>query len=408
MRLRTAVPDEGKDKDWAQKALASLYQQPRNEPLPSTLHRVASAPNLRPVTSAGGAANWNLKKGDDTRLQEIENLKRTHGKTTPLAPLDHVPSPENLEGRPQTSAAVLESPTGATRKTSRLVQLDALSFDSKQEPESPGSSMPSSPLGRSDGHAFDKRPAASTAMAPSDGRSAVRRASIRAIPVSIAILSHQWHLDLETVKAASRFFVQHATLPGIDDNEDIHREGILSEEAMLDVVCEICKVESVEEMTSEAKRVMIVADTNGDGVVDFEEFCVWYNSRAFLEFVNCSKELLEVRELGHKMKIPAIDMDYYKHLYDKFDTDGSGDIDYDEFQELMHQCMKVPAGLRIPDSRLEHFWRECDIDGSGGIDLEEFIIFYRKNFDTDDNAPVTMEQFYKGIRHNVFDNEHQD
>ena len=123
-----------------------------------------------------------------------------------------------------------------------------------------------------------------------------------------------------------------------------------------------------------------------------------YKNRAFVEFFNCDKTELEVRELGHKMGIEPHTMEAYKVLYDKYDADGSGDIDYEEFRELMHDCMRCPKTMRIPESRIGHQWCECDADGSGGIDLEEFVSFYRKHFDTDANDAMSIDQYYKRIR----------
>ena len=66
----------------------------------------------------------------------------------------------------------------------------------------------------------------------------------------------------------------------------ITRSGVLCNDAMLKIVCKLTGVARVQDLTTEIKRVMDVADSNTDGVVDFHEFVIWYHNRAFLECMN--------------------------------------------------------------------------------------------------------------------------
>ena len=56
-----------------------------------------------------------------------------------------------------------------------------------------------------------------------------------------------------------------------------------------------------------------------------------------------------------------------RETFNKFDADGSGQIDRQEFSRAMHKL-----GLRLEDQQLTALFKECDVDGSGFIDLAEF------------------------------------
>jgi len=215
-------------------------------------------------------------------------------------------------------------------------------------------------------------------------------------PASLAILARQFHLPLDTLQESSKLFCAYAELPNLSENEDIHRDGILGTEQMKALICKLTGYSSFEQIAPEVQDKVLAADTNLDGHVDFHEFTCWYHNRSFLEFVNLTKAEMDVREVGHRLGVSVTDMEHFKRMYDKFDLDGSGSIELDEFRELMHILMKVPKDMRIPESRIMHFWTECDIDGSGDVDLEEFVTFYLKHFD--EHAEEPLHDFYQAIR----------
>ena len=56
-----------------------------------------------------------------------------------------------------------------------------------------------------------------------------------------------------------------------------------------------------------------------------------------------------------------------QEIFNIYDKDGSGDIDYEEFVEMLPQI-----GITMGEAKALKFFRMCDRDGGGGIDLEEF------------------------------------
>lgn len=96
-------------------------------------------------------------------------------------------------------------------------------------------------------------------------------------------------------------------------------------------------------------------DTNGDGLIDFDEFKLMTSAtkasiadgevdqdRASFAFIDKDgngvidpNELLEF--LNITVPDAGITMDNVKELFDKFDTNSDGTIDFDEFKEMMKQ-----------------------------------------------------------------------
>jgi len=219
-------------------------------------------------------------------------------------------------------------------------------------------------------------------------------------PVAIADLAHRWDIPLSTVVESAKLFREYAAIPPDCDSHDMLKDGILNTAAMMALVCKLANKVTSKELKVRPDYIMGVIDKNKDGSIDFQEFTSWYNDRSFEEYMNLSEEEIEVRKIGKRLGVSAADMDFYKTQYDKYDADGSGLIDFDEFRELLYTLMKVPRSLGIPESRINHFWNEADLDGSGEVDLEEFVVFYKKYFDPGATHP--MDDFYKGVRRSVF------
>ncbi|CAM9344623.1 unnamed protein product [Hapterophycus canaliculatus] len=58
-----------------------------------------------------------------------------------------------------------------------------------------------------------------------------------------------------------------------------------------------------------------------------------------------------------------------EEVFKRFDTDGSGLIDFDEFRAMLPQL-----GINITMPKALRYFRMSDPDGSGEIDLEEFKV----------------------------------
>ena len=64
------------------------------------------------------------------------------------------------------------------------------------------------------------------------------------------------------------------------------------------------------------------------------------------------------------------DDDIFRAVFDKIDTDGSGEIDIDEFKTFAKRL-----GLNIRDVDLEDLFKQIDIDDSNSLSYEEIVSF---------------------------------
>ena len=119
-------------------------------------------------------------------------------------------------------------------------------------------------------------------------------------------------------------------------------------------------------------RLVEVADTDGDGQIDYEEFV----------------RLLLRRE---------VNFDELKKAFETFDTDGSGSLDHDECKALM---LSVEPSMSLLE--VEEIIQGVDADNDGSIDWKEFIFFMRslpwrkafKEADVDGGGTLDTSELY--------------
>jgi Ca2+-binding EF-hand superfamily protein len=58
-----------------------------------------------------------------------------------------------------------------------------------------------------------------------------------------------------------------------------------------------------------------------------------------------------------------------EEVFLKFDTDGSGYIDFEEYMAMLPQL-----GIHITEAKAKKYFALADTDGSGEIDFEEFKV----------------------------------
>merc|ERR1719379_2467509 len=144
------------------------------------------------------------------------------------------------------------------------------------------------------------------------------------------------------------------------------------------------------------------ADRNYNGKVDFDEFAIWYSSWGFQQELLLSPTQIRTRDFARKYDLSIAEVDSVHSMFRVFDEDGSGEIEFKEFEKLLYKLMKVPKDVELPATRLQHFWREIDADGSGSVCFAEFLQWYIKYFDMTGLSKISpMEQFYQSVRPNV-------
>jgi hypothetical protein len=111
-------------------------------------------------------------------------------------------------------------------------------------------------------------------------------------------------------------------------------------------------------------------------------------------------EELERRRLSRLHGVPLNEVEDIHKVFAKFDVDGSGAIEFEEFQELMFQLLGVKDPDDYPMDRMRQFWSNVDLDGSGEVDFEEFLLWFRKYFSSPDGKTMSnpAESFYSQLQ----------
>ena len=71
------------------------------------------------------------------------------------------------------------------------------------------------------------------------------------------------------------------------------------------------------------------------------------------EFTCTDKSEIELRDLAQKTGINIIDVEKIKKRFEEFDGDGSGLIDYEEFQSVVLKLLRVKDKSFLTEDRME-------------------------------------------------------
>lgn len=216
------------------------------------------------------------------------------------------------------------------------------------------------------------------------------------VPPGARGLANELKIPLCDMMEAVRLFRQHADFPDGDDNLDT---ATLRMDRFNDVLCEMCNVENLNDLSPEfVEGARKSADRDRGGSVDVREFSVWYNAYSFSEEVTLSLEGKETRRLAKKFHLDSATIDRYKLFFGKH-VDENGIIDFPRFSALINEILKIPVGHELFPNRLQSMWRTADTDGGGELDFEEFVAFYLKMFENaaTEGSDAVLD-FYRNVR----------
>lgn len=143
------------------------------------------------------------------------------------------------------------------------------------------------------------------------------------------------------------------------------------------------------------------ADEGSDGTVDLVQFLHWYATYSFHESLLLSPEMRNLRRLSRQYQVPWEEVDNVKRHFDLVDTDHSGEIDFEEFSQILRRVLQVPPELDMPPNRARFFWKQLDTDGSGKADFAEFLPWWLKYFQQKEGKKLLVkpfEDFYQSVR----------
>lgn len=162
------------------------------------------------------------------------------------------------------------------------------------------------------------------------------------------------------------------------------------------------------DQTLDAERVKFLCqsywwegDASRSNSINFKQFLKWYSSNGFNEELMLTEDERRIRRLAARHNVSKEYVGSIWRLFESYDKDGSGTVDMEEFRDMLHRALKVPAHLDLPASRVRYFWSEIDTDGSGTVVFEEFLAWWVKYFDESSSLSlkhVPFEDFYKQVR----------
>eukprot|EP00747_Dinoflagellata_sp_TGD_P192781 gnl/TRDRNA2_/TRDRNA2_58087_c0_seq1.p1 gnl/TRDRNA2_/TRDRNA2_58087_c0~~gnl/TRDRNA2_/TRDRNA2_58087_c0_seq1.p1 ORF type:complete len:343 (-),score=83.73 gnl/TRDRNA2_/TRDRNA2_58087_c0_seq1:63-1049(-) len=227
-----------------------------------------------------------------------------------------------------------------------------------------------------------------------ESNSPTARAKAVAVDVEACALAAHHHLTMYEVKKIKKQF----ELEGFGKGDKVG----LNKNELHSVLCHVFNVKKVDDTVLE--QAYEASQTNAGAVLD--KFLNWYIQHMFCEVRDLNAEVERnmseklVYRLAQKFHVSPLVIDKIKKQFDHYDTDGSGEIEFSEFQDMFCVIVKAKKKADLNDKQIQKFWREIDKDGSGGVDFEEFVEWYLKYFDSDSegvdgfNMLSPMEQFY--------------
>jgi Ca2+-binding EF-hand superfamily protein len=209
-----------------------------------------------------------------------------------------------------------------------------------------------------------------------------------------------------------------------------------------------------DELAAEALQEL---DADGDAEISYGEFKEWWSEqfpgeaiRNNSELLATCTELLTAVAMTHEQRIrsfivvstqESLDSDAlkregiekfkkeirdaadrmggagaFKSVFRMYDTDGSGELDYDEFNVAMRQTAEIPKH-KVPDEGLVELFEEIDGDGSGEVDADEFIEFIQRDYVHDPAfatlyllcaAPELQKDVYRVVNEHMLPNQPQE
>lgn len=215
--------------------------------------------------------------------------------------------------------------------------------------------------------------------------------------VRAPLLATKHRLKLFEVKTILEEFDKMVKNSRLDSSED----GSISPTQFMGFLCRVFEVPSVPEDTAE--HAYEASKAPPDGVPSVEAFLEWYTINMFtiVNVLNGDLQQTNTNEmiysLAKKHQVSTMVIDKVKAKFDLYDTDGSGEIEYDEFRYLLTVLLKVKSESDLSQDRIMRAWKEIDVDHSGGVDFPEFTTWYLKYLgpcDEDDMARGPAETFY--------------
>lgn len=126
-----------------------------------------------------------------------------------------------------------------------------------------------------------------------------------------------------------------------------------------------------EALKDEALRALKCSDPNS---ITFEDYMAWTQAVAFSKNLVPRDQLTKMfDQLSDKYNLGVKEVQDAFYFYQKYDIDGSGTIDRQEFECIIMEIFGAKDKTVMSSSRLEAFWKDVDYNGDGAVDFPEFL-----------------------------------
>jgi len=99
---------------------------------------------------------------------------------------------------------------------------------------------------------------------------------------------------------------------------------------------------------------------------------------AFSQKHLCAEDI-KLRRLAKDFAVPLPDAEAVKAIFDHYDRDRSGDLNKDEFQNMVTHFLGIKDKFDVPAKRVDDYWLSIDADRSGAVEFKEFLTWYYAN-----------------------------
>lgn len=168
----------------------------------------------------------------------------------------------------------------------------------------------------------------------------------------------------------------------------------------------LCRAFDVEDISDDFMEEAVQKLTLDGEEVTLDGFVSWYVQNMFKHVTGllgakdkCASNAF-VSALAKKFGVDTCVIDKIKKDFDRFDTDGSGTLEEEEFKRVLYCVFQAKEG-DLSDNRLRHFWMEIDSDKDGQIEFAEYVKWYLKYFNPATSTCSLADSFYDSFNPGV-------
>jgi len=155
--------------------------------------------------------------------------------------------------------------------------------------------------------------------------------------------------------------------------------GDLSLKELMPLLTELGKEPKTVIQREKLTKILEEVDEDGSGEIGFPEFLQLM--RKFLDESD-AEQLRKEKEIVARTNFAPDEVTLWRDIFIKFDDDKSGEFDVGEGKHLL-QAVGINLNERAMHDRYLQLFKEVDEDGNGAMDFAEFLLLMRKLVDID-------------------------